>query len=153
MSEPTAGEILVFALDALRLALPLSIVDRVERAVAITTIPAAPTVIAGVINARGELIPVIALRQHLHLPAREPSLSDQLVIARGARRKYGLAVDTALGVERYSEADFSPAADLAVRSSLRGAVHVGDDIIFIHDLDRFLSLDEEHALSEALDAL
>jgi purine-binding chemotaxis protein CheW len=34
-----------------------------------------------------------------------------------------------------------------------GVVKGADGLILIHDLDRFLSLDEEHALHDAIDAL
>jgi purine-binding chemotaxis protein CheW len=151
MSETAVGLILVFELDAQRFALSIDVVARVERAVTITAMPSSPAAVAGVINVRGELVPVIALRRHLHLPERALRLDDQLVIARGARRAYALLVDAALDVEHYTAAEFAAADALAAPAdSMRGAVRLRDDIVFVHDLDRFLSLDEERVLDAAL---
>jgi purine-binding chemotaxis protein CheW len=151
MAETAGGEILVFELNAQRFALSADVVVRVERAVTITAMPSSPAAVAGIINVRGELVPVIALRRHLQLPERALRLDDQLVIARGARRAYALLVDAALDVERYTAEEFAAADALAARAdSMRGAVRLRGDIVFVHDLDRFLSLDEERALDAAL---
>lgn len=144
-------QIVVFELEQQRFALPLTVVERVERAVAITPLTDAPTVIAGVIDVRGDLLPVIALRKQWGLPDRPLALSDQLLIACGSRRRYALLIDCVIDVVYYDTAAVVPAASLAVDTdSLRGAVSLDDGIIFIHDLDYFLSLDAERDLDKAL---
>lgn len=151
MGEAIGGQVVLFELDAQRYALPLAVVERAERAVAITVLPAAPAVIAGVINVRGALLPVIALRRRLDLPARALALGDQLLIAVGSRRSYALLVDAVLDVVSYDAADFIAAEALTLGAdSLQGALRLPGDIVFIHDLDRFLSLDDERDLSRAL---
>lgn len=145
-------QIVVFEVERQRFALPLSAVERVERAVAITPLPDAPPTIAGVIDVRGDLIPVIALRKQWGLPARPLALSDQLLIASGTRRRYALLIDSVIDVQHCDAAAIAPAESLAAHTdSLRGAVSLNDSIIFIHDLDQFLSLDAERDLDKALD--
>lgn len=144
-------EIVTFDVEHQRFALSLAVVERVERAVAITPLTDAPPVIAGVIDVRGELMPVVALRELWGLSVRPLSLSDQLLIARGARRRYALLVDCVIDVAYCDVEKIASPESLAAHSdSLCGAVTIDNDIIFIHDLDSFLSLDAERELEKAL---
>jgi purine-binding chemotaxis protein CheW len=144
-------QIVVFDVAGQRFALTLAVVERVERAVAITALPEAPAVIAGVIDVHGDLIPVITMRRQWNLPERPLQLGDQLLIARGSRRRYALLIDGVAEVVDCDVAAIVPAESFAAQTdSLRGAINVGDDIVFIYDLDHFLSLDAERALDEAL---
>lgn len=146
------SQLVVFELDAQRFALPLQVVERVERVVALTQLAEAPAAVAGVIDVRGALFPVIALRECWNLPPRPLALSDQLLLARGSRRAYALLVDSVLDV-----ADYDPTTIVATEAlaggadSLCGALRLNDGIVFIHDLDHFLSLDAESALAVALE--
>lgn len=143
--------LLAFALDALRFALPLACVERVLHAVAITPLPNAPEAILGVINMGGRLVPVVDVRKRFRLPTRALALSDHLVIARTARRPLALVVDAVHGVMPGSAQD-----DLALEELVPGLEYVKgiaktpDGLVLIHDLDRFLALDEEAALQQAM---
>lgn len=144
-------QLLLFELEAQRFALPLTAAERVERAVAITPLPNAPVSVIGVINVRGDLLPVISLRRRLGLRERALTLADQLLIARGSRRVYALLIDAVLDVIEYRTADVVAAQDLgASADALRGALRLVGDIVLIQDLERFLSLDEERVLAQAL---
>lgn len=147
-----SDQIVVFEIERQRFALALAVVERVERAVAITALADAPPLIAGVIDVRGDLIPVITLRKLWGLPERSLTLSDQLLIARGTRRRYALLIDTVIDVAACDTATIASAESLAAQTeSLRGAVSLDEGIVFIHDLDYFLSLDAERDLDKALD--
>ena len=62
--EQTApDQIVVFALDEPRYALPLSAVERVVRAVEITPLPKAPEIVLGVINMQGQVVPAVDIRK------------------------------------------------------------------------------------------
>lgn len=147
----TPDPLLAFALDALRFALPLANVERVIHAVAITPLPNAPEVILGVINLGGRLVPVANIRQRFRLPARNMALSDHLVIARTARRPLALVVDAVHGVMPGSAQD-----DMTLEELVPGLEYVSgiaktpDGLVLIHDLDRFIALDEEAALQQAM---
>lgn len=147
-------QFVVFQLDAQRYALELARVERVLPMVAIAAFPRAPAIVAGLIDLQGELVPAIDLRKRFGLPARAPRPSDQLLIARSARRRLALAVDAVGSVLTL------PANDLAAPDTLvpgleyvRGIVQLpAEGIVFVHDLDACLSLDEERALATALSA-
>jgi purine-binding chemotaxis protein CheW len=145
------GGNLVFALDVPRFALPLSIVEHVIRAVEITPLPKAPRVVLGVINAQGRIIPVLDIRALFRLPAREMDVGDQFIIARTPRRVVALVVDRVIGISEAPEGKVASAeSELTFAEDLRGVVQLENDLVFIYDLDRFLSLDEERLLDVAL---
>ena len=146
-----SNQLVVFTLDNQRYALHLSAVERVVSAAAITPLPKAPDIILGVINVYGRIVPVADIRRRFGLPAREMSLRDQFVIAHTVRRPVILVVDRVEGIVAYSPADVIR-ADL-ILSTMRhidGVLKLKDGMALIHDLDRFLSLEEERSLDEAM---
>lgn len=144
-------QLVVFALEDQRYALHLSAVERIVRAVEMTPLPKAPEIVIGVINVQGRIIPVFNIRRRFYLPEREIELSDQLIIANTARRTVALVVDTVDGViERLSE-EVTPADQVLPRIEyVEGIVKLENGLVLIHDLDKFLSIDEGTKLDEAL---
>lgn len=140
-----------FNLDGLSLALPLDRVARAVRAVAATPLPQAPEIVCGVVNVQGRIVPVINLRRRFGLAEREIGLDDQLLIAHGATRMLAMVVDAVGGVIECDEKDFVP-VDTVVAGTrhVKGIVKGPDGMVLIHDLDSFLSLEEERALDAAL---
>src|SRR5689334_4506958 len=107
-----ALESLVFTLAAERFALPLRDVHQVLRAVAIRGLPGAPRVVEGVIDLRGELLPVLDLRARFALGQKLLAPSDHLLIAQAGARKVALRVDQVLGLERLTSVDPERAPNL-----------------------------------------
>ncbi|MFA6970791.1 MAG: chemotaxis protein CheW [Gallionella sp.] len=143
--------LIVFTLDNQRYALPLSASDRVVRMVAITLLPNAPEIILGVVNFQGRVMPVINMRRRFGLPEREFLLSDQIVIAHTSRRCVALVADAVLDVIACAGQSLIAAEDILPGVAyVDGVVKLADGLIFIHDLDRFLSLDEESTLDRVL---
>ncbi|MEO6321364.1 MAG: chemotaxis protein CheW [Polaromonas sp.] len=140
-----------FALDGLRFALPLASVERVVHAVAITPLPKAPEVILGVINVQGRLVPVADIRKRFRLPARDIALGAHIVIARTPSRPLALVADVVHGVMTWSGEDNASLEQLVPGLEyVRGIVKTPDGLVLIHDLDRFLALDEEASLQRAM---
>jgi purine-binding chemotaxis protein CheW len=147
-------QLVVFSVDNQRCAVPLSVVERVVRMVEITPVPHIPAITLGVINAQGRIIPVVNIRKRFCLPARAPHLSDQLLIARTSKRAVALVVDAVNEVMTLSSQEVVLGETiLAHLDSVTGVVKRHDGLILIHDLDRFLSLEEEQALHDAIDSL
>ncbi|SOD41096.1 CheW protein [Nitrosovibrio sp. Nv4] len=146
-----ANQYIVFVLDGQRYAMHLSAVDRVVRMVHITPLSSAPDILLGVVDVGGRIVPVIDVRQRFNLPKRDLSLSDRLIFARTERRSVALVADAVTDVVECSEHSLVP-ADHIVRGlkHIEGIIRCEDGLILIHDLDTFLSLDEEQSLDLAL---
>jgi len=91
----TATRLLTFRLDGRDHALPVDQVVEVVRMVAITPLPDGAPWVAGVLNYRGRVIPVIDLRVRLGLPRREPDLSTPLIVVDAGPQPAALLVDEA----------------------------------------------------------
>ncbi|HEY1725339.1 MAG TPA: chemotaxis protein CheW [Steroidobacteraceae bacterium] len=142
----------VFRLDAGRYALPLAAVDRIVRAVQVTELPQAPSVVLGAIDIGGDVLPVFDLRRRFGLPRRAIDPDDQFVIARTATRAVALAIDAASGVIGQPESAVIDSASLAPQlAQIRGVIPLEDGLVLIQDLERFLSIDEAEALDHAID--
>jgi len=144
-------QLVVFSIEGQRYALPLAAVSRVLPMVAVSALPEAPAVALGVINVHGQAVPVLDLRRRFGLTSRDYGVTAHLLVARTSRRTLALPVDEVLGV-----LDVSGTAVTPIDSVLPGIAHVAgivalaDGLLFIHDLDACLSLDEEQFLAVAL---
>ena len=147
----SSEQFLIFTLEGHYYTLPLSNIDRIVPAVHVTPLPKAPEVILGVINVRGQIIPVINLRKRFHLPEREVEPSDQFIVAHTARRMVALSVDAVIEVSNLSGQIVTSGRDIVPNVEyLAGIAKQEDGVLLIHDLDACLSFDEEKALDSAL---
>ncbi len=145
------SKIVSFTLGELRFALYLEAVERIYPMVSITPLPKAPEIVLGLVNIGGRIIPVMNVRKRFGLPEREPELSDKIILAHTSRRPVALAVDSVVGVlENDASARVSAPTILPETEYVAGVVKLADGMIFIHDLDTFLSLEEEEKLAESL---
>jgi len=149
MKKP--DHLIVFSLDRQRYALPLHAVDRVVRMVAITPLPKAPDIVLGVVNLQGRVIPVIDMRRRFSLPEKKIALTDQLVVAHTLRRSIALVADAVHDVIGFAQVLIETENILPGLEYVEGVVKLTDGLILIHDLDRFLSLEEESSLDLALE--
>jgi len=152
--KPTSPvfQCVVFRLEGQRYALDLSQVERVVPMVAVSPLPKTPAVVAGVINYRGFVVPVLDLRPRFGFPHREFRLTDHLLLARTTRRMLALPVDEVLGVNEVPVEDtFDPSTLQPGAGYVTGIAALADGLLFIHDLEALLSMDEERRLTEAMD--
>ena len=146
--------LVIFTLDDQHYALSLPTVGRVVRIVAITPLPNAPDIILGVVNFQGQVISVINVRRRFCLPEREIAISDQLLVAHTARRPVALVADAVLDVIACPAQNLIAAAQIVPGMEyVEGVIKLEDGLTLIHDLDKFLSLEEEHLLDRALETL
>lgn len=147
------NQLVVFTLDEQRYALHLSTVERIVRVVEVTPLPRAPAIVFGVINVQGQIVPLVNIRKRLRLTERETNLSDEVIIAHTSTRTVALLADAVSGL-----VECSPEEVIAAEKILPGLEYVEgiakleDGMILIHDLDKFLSLEEEKTLEKALQA-
>lgn len=144
-------QLIVFSLDGQKFGLHLEVVERVERAVEITPLPKMPENVLGIVNLRGQIVPVFNLRRRFHFPEREVDPRDQLIFARTVRRLVALLVDAVSVVMEPEARDVIASSEiLPGLDCVEGVVKSIDGLVLIHDLDLFLSLEQDNALAEAL---
>ncbi|CAN5684310.1 chemotaxis protein CheW [soil metagenome] len=146
-------DLLVFELAAARHALPLECVREVARAVLITPLPDAPPVIEGIIDVRGDLVPVYDLRLRFGLPAQPLSPDDWLVTAWTGERVVAFRADRADEIVSAGRDAVAGREAVPGQSAyLAGVARLPDGIVLIDDLPAFLDAAERDSLAAALAA-
>ncbi len=148
------SQLLAFTVADLQCGLDAPRVERVLRMVALTPLPKAPPVILGAIDLHGEVIPVAGVRERFGRGTTPVALQGRLIVVNTARRKLALAVDAVAGLVDYSPAVVHPADAVSPGlEHLQGIARLPElGLVLIHDIDRFLSLSEEHQVAAALAA-
>lgn len=143
--------ILVFTLDDIRFALHTTSVERTIRMVEITPLPKAPDIVLGIINIQGVIAPVVNIRKRLHLPDKESGLTDSIVIINTGVRKIGIVVDTVKDIIELDESKIvSPADIIQGVEHVEGVLKLEDGMVLIHDINKFLSIEEEKEIDSSL---
>jgi len=143
-------QVLAFEVAGRRLGLPAQLLREVVRAVAIAALPKAPPIVEGVINMRGTLVPVLDIRQRFGLPPTPVALEQHLLIAQAGGRLVALRVDRALELVGVDETTIESASAVAPGAEyVAGIATLADGLLVIHDLERFLSLDEARQVDAA----
>lgn len=143
--------IVVFLLDGQRYGLRLGTVEHVLPAVALTTLPRAPHIVRGIFSLRGQIVPVVDIRERFQLPRRAISPEQQMIVARTARRRLAILVDATLGVVELNDSDIvRPGTILTDLPQVEGIARTAEGLVLIHDVDSFLALDEAAELDAAM---
>jgi len=118
----------------------------------ITRVPKAPHFVEGVINLRGEIIPIVDLRARFGLTIPEIGLNSRVIIVEVGEALVGMLVDAVEEVLRIpvSAIEPAPAITKGVDSYfLAGVAKIGERLIVLLNLERTLSPEEEKELKEA----
>lgn len=102
-------QFLVFRLGEEEFALPIAAVNEVAAMPEkITRVPKTPKFLEGVINLRGEVLPVIDQRRRFDLPVDE-AIRPRLLVVRSVAHAAGLLVDGISGIVAAAEDEIEPA--------------------------------------------
>lgn len=143
--------VLTFDLGGERCALPARDVREVVRAARPARLPKAPAIVEGVLNVRGELVPLLDARRRFGLAPRPMSPVDHIVVATAGGRVVAFTVERALDVVPIAAEDIRDVADVAIGAEhVAGIARLPDGLLVIYDLDAFLSADEALELDRSL---
>jgi purine-binding chemotaxis protein CheW len=122
----------------------------------LTSVPRAPEFIAGVMNLRGSVVPVVDLRKKLGLPPTEITGTTCVVIvdiqSDNQTSHVGLLADDVRQVMSLASDDVEPAPAFGTKidlAFLRGMGDLGDHFALILDIDRLLTALELNAATAA----
>jgi purine-binding chemotaxis protein CheW len=116
-------------------------------AVALTAVPVAPPLLAGLFNLRGELIPVLRLERLFELGERPPARREQYLVAHHADGSLALWVDRVVDIAAVLIEELQ---QLTPRAFLRGEVEVGGLPVLLLDLAQIVRAAEDE-VSRALE--
>jgi purine-binding chemotaxis protein CheW len=146
-------DVLLCRIDGVTYALRTTDVVEVVRAAAVVPVPGAPDVVLGLLDLRGAPVAVLDGRRRFGHPPRSIDPTERFVVAQAADRRVALRVDAAESIATLDEAAIEDPARHAVGARhVEGVVALGDGLVLVHDVTRFLAATEAEALDAALAA-
>ncbi|MBI3651548.1 MAG: purine-binding chemotaxis protein CheW [Acidobacteria bacterium] len=122
----------------------------------ITPVPETEEYVEGIMNLRGNLIPVLDLRKRLRTAAVSELNEQRIIIANFDGRLVGLIVDGATEVIRVSEAMIEPPPDVIAEMGIGyiiGVVKHKDAFITLIDLQKVLTEEILVGLDEVMELI
>jgi purine-binding chemotaxis protein CheW len=122
----------------------------------ITPVPETEEYVEGVMNLRGNLVPVLDLRKRLRADGTISHEEQRIVISNFDGRQVGLIVDGASEVIRVSDDMIEPAPDVITEMGvgyIAGVIRYNDRFITLIDLNKVLSDEALVGLDEVMDLL
>lgn len=116
-----------------------------------THVPGAPAHVAGLVQARGRVIPVIDLRTRFGLGPIERTIDHRVVIVQVGARVVGLLVDHAREVLQLDETTFeapSAVTDSGPGVFVTAVARVAPRLFLVIDVPRILGEEPSHAQQE-----
>jgi len=119
-----------------------------ESFVEATRVPGAPEFVAGIVQVRGKLVPVIDLRTRFGVEPAANKLDNRVIVVKVEARVAGLLVDSAREVVRLEESAFEPPPSLIGRQAagfVKAVATVGQRLLLVVDVSRLLGEEATHA--------
>lgn len=128
-------------------------VQEIIRYLVPTKIPHAPTYVEGVINFRGEVIPVLNMRKRLGLPDKEENEFQVIIVTEVNGKIMGLTVDRVLDIANIPEDKIQPATDFKMQEKtkyLKAMGKLGERLILLLEMDKIMELNDEKLVEDML---
>lgn len=93
-----AGQFLTFTLNQQIFGISIDVVREINQLPEITPVPNAPHCVAGVINLRDKVVPVLDLRRKFNLPLIDYTRDTCVIVVDGHQGKVAIIVDTVASV-------------------------------------------------------
>jgi purine-binding chemotaxis protein CheW len=137
----TERQLVVFDLADEVYGVEINTVREIIRMQAVTTVPDAPGFVEGVMNLRGNVIPVVDLRRRFNLPAGEKTAATRVVVVDINGEGIGVIVDAVTEVLRITESSIEPASSVVTTEDsyyIRGIAKLTDRLLILLDIEKAL---------------
>lgn len=147
------SQLLVFNVDGEEFGVDVLLVQEIIRYIKPTKIPNGPKAVRGVINFRGEVIPVLDIRERFALPTREYDEFTVIVVVEYHGKTLGLVVDQVSDIVSLASKDTQLTPEFSGEEKtayLRGMGKLGERLILLMDIEKIMDLQEKARLEAAL---
>lgn len=146
VEEMDEEQMVVFRLAEEQFSVKVSQVQEINRLSQITKVPRAPKYVEGVVNLRGDVIPVIDLRKRFELETREYNQFNRIIVSDFDKKKVGIIVDEVLEVLRVPKKNIEQAPEVVqdsnIQNYLEGLANLGERMIMMLNLQNILQAGE-----------
>ena len=152
-AEKSKGEmrqLIGFFVGAEEYGLEILRVKEIIRVREITRLPRSPSFVKGIINLRGDVIPILSLAERFELEGGRTSGASRVIVVEIGGQLVGLMVDAVSAVLRLAAEQIDPPPALIgglSREYVAGVGKVGERLVILLALERILSAEERAALA------
>lgn len=128
--------------------LPAADVLQMESFTGATRVPGAAEQVAGLVQIRGRVVPVLDMRVVFGLPTISPTIDSRVVVMKRGDRTVGLLVDYAREVLKIPAGDFQPPPPVVTQqtdSLVKAVVQAGNRLLMLIDFTKVIGEEHEHA--------
>ncbi|MBM7581403.1 purine-binding chemotaxis protein CheW [Caldicoprobacter guelmensis] len=132
---------IAFEIEAEVYAVDVLFVESIERMAHITRVPHSPYEIVGVINLRGDVIPVMSARRLLGYEEIPPTDATRVAIVKYDDYRLGMIVDRVIEILNVSPEKIQwgiEALDSKRKAVISGLINLGDKPVMVMDISRTL---------------
>ncbi|MDF2610363.1 MAG: chemotaxis protein CheW [Lachnospiraceae bacterium] len=143
----------IFALGEEEYGLDIMVVNAIEKYTDIVRIPNAPSYIHGIINLRGEVIPVYNLRKKFGFAEKAVDENSKLIVARTNNMKMAYEVDEVKGIMEIPAANISDTPVIvksAATTYMKNVASLNGRMIILLDHDGIVSEKELEKIESIL---
>ena len=144
-------QLVVFRMENEEFACNINDVREVLKMVRVTPLPRSLDFVEGVINLRGDVIPVIDLRMRFGLAEAERTDESRIIIVEVEERMVGLIVDSVTEVIRLMQNQIQDAPSQVAGGKtdlIMGVGKIEQRMLIILNLDKILTTEEQIALTD-----
>ncbi|RQD67777.1 MAG: chemotaxis protein CheW [Tindallia sp. MSAO_Bac2] len=136
-------QFVIFRLDQESYGVPINYVEIIEKVTAITRVPNSSDYVLGVINLRGEIVPVIDLRKRFNLPDSSITDESRIIILTVDYMTVGILTDSSsevLNIPKSQIENTGTVLSIVDEASIEGIGKVDDRMIILLDIHAILDI-------------
>ncbi len=137
----------VFKVAEAEYVLPANDVVLMETFTGATRVPGTQAHVLGLVQVRGQVIPVVDLRARFGLPSIELSLDSRVVVVQHEGRSIGMLVDSAREVLRITSEQFQPPPEVVSEQSggvVISIAQLGSRLVMLVDFGKIIGEEIVH---------
>lgn len=154
-SQNLEQQYLTFSLGAELYAVEILKVQEIRGWTDVTPIPNCPKFIRGVLNLRGEIVPIVDLRRRFNMPDIPFTSFTVVIVLNLSTRTVGIMVDSVSDVLDFKAEEIRPAPDFGTSidaTYLRGLCPTKEKMVIVLDAEKLLGAAQLAAISAATEA-
>lgn len=143
-------QLVVFKLGNEEYGVQITQVKEINRLTTATKVPKSPSFVEGIINLRGQIIPIIDLKKRFDLELTEYTGEARIIVIQVGAQTFGIKVDAVSEVLRINTDTIENAPEIVSgidAQYITGVAKEGERLLILLDLDKLLT---EHERKELL---
>ncbi len=148
-------QIASFRIGAEEYGVDISQIQEIIRMMEVTRVPRTPDYVDGVINLRGQLIPIVDLRTRFGMERAAPTKDTRIIVTDVGSKRIGIVVDSATEVLSIPIEAIEQAPEIiasAATDYIQGVGKIGDRLVILLDLTMVISGAQAGDLERSLSA-